>query len=167
MLTGKTGLPLATSYQLNTALSGVTPVGVVEAAEPGGATYGYPQYAVSLTNIYEFSTERLKGFELGGTFSANARYLVKYYYNGLTTATPGNLQKFYYPSLLKFDLITGYSHRFRRFTWSSQVNVNNLFNHYKVILYPNYSSGFTTPSTIAANLYGQPRAYVWTNRISF
>ena len=29
----------------------------------------------------------------------------------------------------RFDLITGYTRRFGRFTWATQLNVYNLFNH--------------------------------------
>ena len=99
--------------------------------------------------------------------SGQAKYLVSYYYPGLTQAIPSQLQKFYYPTSVRFDLITGYSYRFRRFTFSSQVNVSNLFNSYRVLLFPNINSGFTVPTAIRVNFYQQPRLYSWTNRISF
>jgi hypothetical protein len=145
-------------------LSGVAPVGVVKGAEPGGQTFGYPALAANFTNVYEFSSGWLKGFKLGGTVSAQGKYIVSYYYPGVATL---NLQKFSYPTSARFDLITGYSHRFQRFTWSSQVNVSNLFNTYRVVLFPNVNSGYTVPSAIRANFYGQPRAYTWTNSIKF
>lgn len=166
ILTGATGLPIS-AYQLNPALSGVTPVGVVNGADPGGQTFGYPAYAFNFTSVYEFSQGWLHGFKLGGTASAHWKHIVSYYYSGVNQATPGNLQKFSYPTQARFDLITGYSHKFRRFTWSSQVNVNNLFNRYRVVLFPNVNSGYTVPSAIRANFYGQPRVYSWTNSFKF
>ena len=122
---------------------------------------------MNFTNVYEFSEGWLNGFKLGGTFTANWKYVVSYYYSGVAQATPGNLQKFSYPTSAKFDLITGYSHRFRRFTWSSQINVNNLFNTYRVVFFPNINSGYSNLAAIRANFYGQPRAYVWTNTLKF
>lgn len=166
MLTGATGLPIATNYQLDTNLSGVAPIGTVFGAQPGGQTFGYPGYAFNYTAVYDF-TGPLQGFKLGGTVSAKWKHLVSYYYPGLGQARPENLRKFYAPTAGMFDLIAGYTHKFRRVTWSSQLNVNNLFNHYKVVFYPNVNSGYTVATAIPANFSAQPRVYSWTNRISF
>lgn len=166
ILTGATGLPIS-AYQLNTALSGVTPPGTINAAEPGGQTTGYPEYSFNLTNMYEFSHGPLKGFKAGGTVSANWKYLITYYYSSLANVAPSALTQYYYPTSFHFDLITGYTRKFGRITWSTQLNVNNLFNHYHVVLFPNISSGFTTITNLSANFDAQPRAYTWTNRIAF
>jgi hypothetical protein len=166
MLTGATGLPIS-SYQLDPKLSGVTPIGVVKGAEPGGQTFGYPALSFNFTSVYEFSSGPLNGFKLGGTVSGQGKYIVSYYYDGITPTGLANLRKFSYPTSLKFDLITGYSHRFRRFTWSSQLNVANLLNHYEIVFFPNVNSGYSVPSAVRANFYGQPRVYTWTNRFNF
>ena len=62
--------------------------------------------------------------------------------------------------------IVSYRHKFGRFTWSSQVNVNNVFNHYKFALAPNNGAGWT-PTTAAGTLYGEPRSFAWTNTIAY
>lgn len=50
-----------------------------------------------------------------------------------------------------------------RFEWATQVNINNLFNHYQVVIMPNGNTG--DPRT--ARFTAEPRAYIWTNSLSF
>jgi hypothetical protein len=100
---------------------------------------------------------------LGGRW----RYLITYYYSSLANVSPQNLTQYYYPADWNFDLIAGYSRKIGRFVWSTQINVNNLFNHYHVVFFPNISSGFTSVTNISANFDQQPRAYVWTNSLRF
>jgi hypothetical protein len=47
------------------------------------------------------------------------------------------------------------------------MNVNNLFNKYKVDLRPSRATGFTVENAIGATFVGEPRQYVWTNSVSF
>ena len=51
--------------------------------------------------------------------------------------------------------------------WSTQLNVANVFNRYKIELQPNATTGFNTLTGINATFYQQPRAYIWTNSIKF
>jgi outer membrane receptor for ferric coprogen and ferric-rhodotorulic acid len=168
ILTGATGLPLS-SYQLNPALTGVTPQTRVPVAVSGEATTGYPEWAFNLTNLYTVPRGWLKGVEVGGSVIAGWRARMFYYYPaGLT---PGSLNSgralFSQPAQWVFNPILGYEHKFDRFTFSSQLNIYNLFNHYEVTVFPDYVSGWTNPSLLNANFFGQPRSYVWTNTISF
>ena len=66
---------------------------------------------------------------------------------------------------MRFDLITGYEHRFHRVTFSTKLNVSNLFNRCKLVLLPNPTAGWAGPND--ATFDQQPRVYRWTNTISF
>jgi hypothetical protein len=55
----------------------------------------------------------------------------------------------------------------KRFGFSSQVNVTNVFNHYVFGTLPNNGSGYTNPANLGVSFYGQPRLYVWTNTLTF
>lgn len=168
ILTGATGLPIS-AYQLVPALSGVTPAGTVFAVPNGGQTFGTPKFALAFTSIYEIPEGPLKGFEFGGTVHGTWGYLNYYYYNGITTATSDSsmIHSFYYPTSVTFDPIFGWTHKFKRITFRSQVNVYNAFNHYHVIIYPNVTNGFNTVTSLTANFDVQPRVWTWTNTIKF
>jgi hypothetical protein len=73
----------------------------------------------------------------------------------------------YTPPPRQFNAILGYARKFGRYAWSTQVNVANVFNRYKIELQPNATTGYNTPSGINATFYQQPRTYVWTNSIKF
>ena len=167
IITGKAGLPIS-SYQLNPALSGVTPVNTIYAVQAGNQTWGYPQFSFNYTTTYSFSEGWLKGAKLGGTGTLNWRSLASYYYpNGFTGANFSEQTRFYLPPTRQLDLIAGYGHKFGRYTWSTQVNVNNVINRYRVVIYPDVVTGWTVPASLTANLVQQPRSYVWTNTFSF
>ena len=55
--------------------------------------------------------------------------------------------------------------KFRRVTWSTQLNVSNLFNHYHVLVLPNYVTGWT--GVLDATFDAQPRAYTWSTTVQF
>jgi hypothetical protein len=89
---------------------------------------------------------------------------VDYY---LPAAGSTNWQTFYAPNRTQVDLIAGYSHKFRKITWKSQVNVANLFNHYDIVIQPSVTNGYTAANNLSAAFYGQPRLYQWSNTFSF
>jgi hypothetical protein len=60
-----------------------------------------------------------------------------------------------------------YSRRIGRYDFSTQINVNNIFNKYKVDLRPSATTGFTREEDIGATFVGEPRQFIWTNRINF
>ena len=166
ILTGKTGLPI-TAYQLNTALTGVAPFGTIYATLPGSQTAGQPAYAFAFTSIYTLPEGWAKGFEFGGTASAQWRFMALNYNPSATQVDPANNMQFFLPTQWRFDLITGYTHKLGRFTWTTRLNVNNVFNQYKVLLYPTTTTGFTTATSVTSNLNQAPRYYTWTNTIKF
>ena len=99
----------------------------------------------------------------GGTLALGLRNRT-FYYN-----TPGGGRELYSsPNTWQVNLITSYRRRIgKRFEFATQVNVENLFNHYTLGTLPNNGSGFTVPANLAVTFYGQPRMYVWTNSLSF
>jgi len=64
--------------------------------------------------------------------------------------------------------IIGYQRKFGRFTWSTQLNITNLFNHYHIVFLPGPNTGYTANGTgINATFDQAPRYFTWTNTISF
>jgi hypothetical protein len=169
ILTGVTGLPMS-AYQLNPALTpGLAIPGAIPMATKGNDTTGYPEFAANLTSVYTFDSGPLAGFEAGGTISAS--WENRQYYTfplGIAAEGPyGNQVLFKLPTLTQFNLILGYSRKFGRFTFSTHLNVYNIFNHYAVITFPDTSTDFTSISNLKSNFDQQPRSYVLTNTISF
>lgn len=60
-----------------------------------------------------------------------------------------------------------YTRKIGRYGFRTQVNVNNMFNRYKVELSPTTATGYTVENAIGATFVGEPRQYVWTNTVSF
>ena len=160
ILTGAIGLPI-TSLQITPSF---TVPGVIQAFAAGQKTAGYPQYSMAFTNIYTFSTGFLKGFNIGGTVSGQYKRLINYY---LPVSGSTNWQTFYAPNRTQVDLIAGYSRKFKKITWKSQVNIANLFNHYSIVIQPSVTNGYTAANNLSAAFYGQPRLMQWSNTFSF
>ena len=171
ILTGVTGLPIS---KLQIAPNGTVPGSILVAAT-GDVTVGYPKYSFNSTAVYSFSEGRLRGVRLGGTLTSLLQRRGYYYYpTGVSTVDPLNPNKgrtlFYYPNMTTFNLITGYTWKLGRFGVSSQLNVNNMFNHYNIMVLPNLGTGWViTPgaSSLIGTMDGTPRTYVLTNRINF
>ena len=167
ILTGVTGLPIS-AMQVNTALSGFSVPGSVIVAQAGDQTLGYPKYSVNFTNLYTFSSGPARGIEVGGTVSGSWKAGEYYYYpNGVNAAGLQQRTLLTAPVQGRIDLILGYTHRFRRVTWSTQMNINNLLNHYVVQILPDEINGWTSQTNLNAAFIGQPRSYTWTTRVSF
>ena len=72
------------------------------------------------------------------------------------------------PDTWQANLILSYRHKLgKRYGFSTQLNIDNVFNHYVLATPPNDGSGFTVPANLFVSFYGQPRLYRWTNTISF
>jgi outer membrane receptor protein involved in Fe transport len=157
--TGVSGLPIS-QYQL----TGVTPLDKVVTSREGDRTTGYPEISVNFTNLYTVPGGKLKGFKIGGTANLSWRLADYYYYpNGYSPTATREL--FVRPTQVRFDGIVGYERRFKKFTWTTQVNANNLFNNYQVLIRPNNITGFSGVNS--AIWTAQPREYTWTNTIKF
>lgn len=160
ILTGAVGLPIS-QIQIN---PGFVPPGTIITSQAGDDTTGYPEYGINYTNVYTFNRSWLRGFKVGGTVALAWKFRSFYDYpNGQSIGAQRAL--FSFPDMARFDLITGYTHKFKRLTWTSQLNVANLFNHYHVILTPNAVTGWAGPNNATFDL--QPRYYQWTNTLAF
>jgi outer membrane receptor for ferric coprogen and ferric-rhodotorulic acid len=160
-LTGVTGEPLS-KMQYNWSDPNHTN-GQTIVARKGEATVGYAQYTLNLTQFYTFNSDNwMKGIGLGGSVSTGFKYRT-YFYN----SPDGSRNLYSAPTITTVNGIFSYQRKFKRVGWQTQVNINNLFNHYKVDILPNNGSGFTNPQNLQATFYGQPRTWMWTNTFSF
>jgi hypothetical protein len=76
---------------------------------------------------------------------------------------------FYMSRPFRFDGILGYQRKLGRYGLSTQVNINNVFNAYDVIILPSATGGFGSARGVGLNatLNAEPRTYVWSATISF
>lgn len=163
ILTGAVGLPIS-QLQITPAFGVPT---TVQAFHQGDHSLGTPQLHVVLTSLYTISSGWAKGFKFGGTVNG-AYQTVGYYYlvSGFTTANPQR-KAFYLPNSTTLNPIIGYEHHLGKLLWSTQLNINNLFNHYDVVVLPSQATGYTTVANLTASFFGQPRTWVWTNTVKF
>lgn len=161
ILTGAVGLPIS-SLQINPGAQ--PPPGSITVLQAGERNTGAPKYSLNLTNIYSFDDGLLKGFRIGGTARLAWQSIYYFYYANGVTPTVRPIAH-YKPNLASFDGIVGYERRFRRYTWSVQANVYNMFNRYEVKLFPNAVSGWAGPN--GANFSDNPRAITVSTDLGF
>ncbi|MDO8539000.1 MAG: TonB-dependent receptor plug domain-containing protein [Opitutaceae bacterium] len=141
--------------------------GVLVLSESGEPTIGHPLYRFVFTNSYDFSEGVMKGVTIGGTIRWDIDKRTYWYQEPGDGG--GNVRKLYQevdinPQVSPF---ISYRRKIGRYLYSTQLNVNNAFNRYNVDLRPSATTGFTREEDIGATFVGEPRQYVWTNRISF
>ena len=144
------------------------PPGTITVAEAGDLATGYAPFAFNLTSVYTLSHGPLAGFSFGGTLAAYWEEHGYYFYpDGLTSASPPRIM-YNWPQETTFNGIFSYDRKFGRFEFLSQLNIDNMFNHYHVVFLPNAVTGYSNPS-VAFNVTfdAQPRMYVWSNTIKF
>lgn len=160
VLTGATGLPVS-AIQIN---PGFTPPGKILVTQAGDSTVGYPEISVNFTNAYSFRSGRLKGLTIGGTAGLGwRRNMYNYYVASVAPGVPRAL--FRQPTLVRFDSMLGYRHKFSRFAWSTQINVNNIFNRYGVLVLPNPTTGWS--GNLDATIDQVPRTYIFSTGVDF
>ena len=154
--TGRLGLPIA-QHQLGF----VPPTPEFLARYGGERTTGYPRHSFSVTSMYDFREGRLRGLSLGVNSRADFD-AIRYYYND---AAAGNVRRSFTgvdPVLV--NLILRYQFKFgRRLGFTTQVNVNNVFDRQEVEISPNAATGI--PDN--AGFRTDPLTWVWTNTIRF
>ncbi len=161
ILTGAVGLPI-TALQINPGSQ--PPPGSITVLQAGERNTGAPKYSLNFTNIYTFDRGLLAGFRIGGTARLAWKSIYYYYYTNGVTPTVRPIPH-YKPNLAVFDAIAGYHRKYKRFDWSVQANVYNMFNRYEVKLFPNAVSGWAGPN--GANFTDQPRALTVSTDIGF
>jgi outer membrane receptor protein involved in Fe transport len=158
--TGVAGVPIS-KYQL----TGLTLPPTIVTSQSGDRTTGYPEMSFNFTSVTTVASGVLKGVKYGGTANVAWKRGDYYYYpNGYSPTADRALYS--RPTSALFDLILGYDHKLgRNVTWSTQLNVNNIFNHYDVLVRPNNITGYSGINT--ALFTNQPREWTWTNTFKF
>lgn len=165
--TGRTGLPLsAIQYNFNNVQGGEITV-----INDGEKNTGINEYTVNLQSNYTFDRGWLKGF---GVFTAvRAFYNNQAFYTSVfPTAATGRATQatrvlHRLPTAAVTDVAFSYKRKlgpkFGNVVWSTQVNINNVFDHSKVDILPSVANA----AVLNARLTNNPRVYVWTNTFSF
>ena len=164
-----------------TALTGVNglPISAIQYAWPdpanthgtwlvtqaGQDTVAYPVCSINVVNSYTLSSGPLKG--LGAMLSLTEQWQWRNeYYN--TPTSNGNPLLWGQNTLnMIVNLHPYYEHKFGRILWRTQLNIDNLFNHYSVEIVPNNGTGYTAASSVTVRWDNQPRSYAWSNTIRF
>lgn len=164
--TGVVGLPISALQIAPNAIS--PPPGQIVVAEAGDLATGYAPFSFNMTSLYTLSHGPLTGFSFGGTLAAYWEEHGYYFYpDGLTSASPPRIM-FNFPQETTFNGIFSYDRKFGAFEFLSQINIDNMFNHYHVVFLPNAVTGYTNPTgAFGVTFDQQPRSYVWTNTIKF
>ena len=169
--TGATGLPISSIQYAWGDPNGHK--GVITPIIGGDRTIGYSHYTFSFTNSYTFDEGWLKGLGLLTNVNASYQYRSHYYPVFGPGQSPGvtpfvNLTRQLYtrPTIATVDLGLSYSRKIWGRTFSTQVNIQNAFNHYKLLFPPNPTAA-TAPFVTAYVRTAEPRLWVWTNSIAF
>lgn len=160
-LTGATGLPLSDMQYAFADPGGLNGEYIVQ--KKGNRVVGAPAVEITITNTYTFPSGWLKAVELGGAVNLSY-YNASYYYQ-----TPNQAwHLFSAPTETpQVNVWLGYSRKIGRVVWHTQLNINNLFNRYSLVVDPSSTTGYLTASSLTANFYGVPRLYEWENSFSF
>jgi hypothetical protein len=161
VLTGEVGLPIS-KLQIN---PGFVPVGVIPTSRSGEQTTGYPMVSFNFTGVYTVPNEHLKGLKVGTSVRVGWSNRNYYYFPAGPNAIGVPRTIFSYPTQTVVSPLIGYTRRFGRYVWSSQLNMNNVFNHYHILITPSSVNGFAGPN--GATFDQQPRSWVWTNSVGF
>lgn len=164
--TGVTGLPLSAIQYNYTSPSG----GVITVLKAGDKNTGINEYSFNFQNNYTIGSGALKG--LAVFFDANVKLNDRSYYTitfpaGSTNTLQGTRSLFSKPDLVVYGAGLSYKlklpGRLNKLTWSTQLNVKNLFDKSDVLILPLN----TNSAQLRATLSAQPRQIVWSNSIGF
>ena len=167
--TGVAGLPIS-RVQYN--FSSPYPDGTVVIYKAGEKNVGFNEYTFNFQNKYRFSSGFAKGLSVFAdvqTYAKNRAYYTNYPgAGGSTAATKVTRVLYSYPRSTVFNLGLGYGRKGLpwlgdKYSWSTQLNVRNALNHYRVWVVPTSALG----TTLNARLSAQPRSFVWTNSVNF
>ena len=161
----RTGLPVSEIPYVYTDPAGLK--GAVVLATAGEPTVGYPLYRFVLTNTYDFREGWLRGATLGATVRWDLDKRTYWYTE--PNGSGGTIRKLYQEVSISPQVspFVAYSRKIVRHLYRTQINVNNLFNKYRIDLRPDGTTGYTVENAVGAAFVGEPRQYVWTNTISF
>jgi hypothetical protein len=138
----------------------------------GEKNVGFNEYSFNFQNKYRFSSGPLKNLSVFTdvqTYAKNRAYYTNYPgAGGSTAATKVTRELYRYPRATVFNFGLSYSGRHlpwlgEKYAWTTQINIRNAFNHYRVWVVPTSNLG----TTLAARLSAQPRSFQWTSTIEF
>ncbi len=162
--TGVNGLPIsAIQYGFNNPHGGE--ITVVSA---GDRTTGINEYSLNLQNHYVFSSGPLRGWGIFAdlrTYFRNRAYYTSYFPSDqMGTAVEAVRSLYRLPPSTIVGVGLSYRRNLgRRTAWTTQLNIDNLFDDTRVWVMPNSTNG----ANLNARLSAQPRSFVWTNSISW
>jgi len=162
--TGVTGLPI-TALQYDWPKRGEGTITVVHA---GDKNTGINEYTFNFQSNYSFDAGPLKGFGVFASVRAFARNRA-YYTQVFPTSDTGSAVQarrvlFRLPDATVVDLNLNYTRKlWGRFDWTTQLNINNVFDHSEVTVAPSP----TNAAQLRARLSDQPRQFIWTNTFRF
>ncbi|HUR60414.1 MAG TPA: TonB-dependent receptor [Opitutaceae bacterium] len=155
--TGTPGLPLS-SIQYN--FQSPYPSGIYTIYKAGDKNTGFNEYSLNFQNNYTFSSGILKGLSLFGDMRTYMKNRAYYVFDPV--ARSRSLLSL--PRATVFNAGISYRHKINeRFMWTTQLNIQNVLNHYSVWILPDAPNR----QTLLARLSTQPREFIWTNTISF
>ncbi len=167
IITGEAGRPIS-EYQL----TGVTPLKRIETSRNGERTTGYPEVSCNLVTTYTVPSGAWRGFKIGATVGMSFKIADLYYYeNGYYDGAPRKI--FMRPDQYRYNLLVGYQRRIGKVVFSTQINVNNVFNDSEILIRPNGIWGYNERTStggavrLAAYRTMQPRTITWTNSVKF
>lgn len=139
---------------------------LVESAA-GEPTIGHPLYRFVWTNTFTIPEGWFRGVTVGGTVRWDIDKRTYWYTE--PDGKGGNIRYLYKEADVNPQVSTmlAYRRKIGRYEFRTQVNVNNMFNKYRIDLRPSRTTGFTQEQNIGATFVGEPRQYVWTNTIYF
>lgn len=159
--TGVAGLPIS-AIQYNFANPHQGQITVVSA---GDKTTGINEYTFNLQSAYMFSEGRWRGFGVFGdlrTYYGNRAYYTSYFPTAATgTALQAARLLYRLPTATVVQVGLSYEHKLWGRTWSTRLNIDNLFNHYRAWVVPSATNG----AQLNARLSTQPREFIWTNSV--
>ena len=142
--------------------------GVIQSSVAGEPTIGHPRYRFVWTNTCDLTASWFRGFTLGGTIRWDIDKRTGSWFSE-PDGKGGSIRKIYREANVspQVSSFLTYRRKLGRYGFRTQVNINNMFNRYKVDLRPASGTGFTVEDAINATLVGEPRQYVWTTSMSF
>jgi hypothetical protein len=167
--TGKVGLPISS---VQYAYTSPYPNGDVQIYRTGEMNTGFNEYTFNFQNRYTFSEGPVKGLRVFTdvqTYAKNRSYYVNYPDStGSLLGTRVVRELYRLPRSTVFNLGVAYQRKglpwvSDRIQWSTQLNVRNLLNHYRVWVVPSTANG----TVLNARLSAQPRMFVWSNTVFF
>jgi hypothetical protein len=166
--TGVAGIPIS---QIQYNYTRLFPDDLVTIYKAGEKNTGFNEYNFNFQSNYTFRDGWLKNFsvltDLQTYWKNRAFYTIYPGAGGATTAAKQVRLLYRLPSATVVNLGISYRHRLwgrlEKYSWSTQLNIRNAVNHYRVLVLPTAGNG----NTLNARLSAQPRQIIWTNTFSF